>query len=34
MVLYGGRNVGARRTAETTIDEIVRLIVGAGERAS
>jgi len=34
MVLYGGRNVGLRRTAETTIDEIVRLIVGAGERAS
>jgi ABC-type sugar transport system ATPase subunit len=31
MVLYGGRNVGVRRVAETTMDEIVRLIVGAGE---
>jgi len=34
MVLYGGTNVGMRRVAETTMDEIVRLIVGAGERAS
>lgn len=34
MVLYGGRNVGVRRVAETTMDEVVRLIVGAGERAS
>jgi len=34
MVLYGGRRVGVRRVAETTVDEVVRLIVGAGERAS
>jgi simple sugar transport system ATP-binding protein len=31
MVLYGGRSVGVRRVAETTMDEVVRLIVGAGE---
>ena len=34
MVLYGGRRVGVRGVAETTVDEVVRLIVGAGERAS
>ena len=34
MVLYGGRNVGVRHVAETTVDEIVRLIVGGGERAT
>jgi simple sugar transport system ATP-binding protein len=35
MVLYGGQVMGARRIGETTMDEVVRLIVGAGgERAS
>ncbi|HEU5323430.1 MAG TPA: ATP-binding cassette domain-containing protein, partial [Methylomirabilota bacterium] len=34
MVLYGGRGMGARRVADTTIDEVVRLIVGAEGRAS
>lgn len=34
MVLYGGWRVGVRRIAETTMDEVVRLIVGANGRAS
>ncbi len=34
MVLYGGRSMGVRRVTETSMDEVVRLIVGAGERAS
>ncbi len=29
MVLYGGRAAGVRRVAETTMDEVVRQIVGA-----
>jgi ABC-type sugar transport system ATPase subunit len=29
MVLYGGRGAGVRRVADTTMDEVVRLIVGA-----
>lgn len=29
MVLYGGREAGVRRLADTTMDEVVRLIVGA-----
>ena len=29
MVLYGGRAAGVRHVAETTMDEVVRLIVGA-----
>lgn len=29
MVLYGGRGAGARHVAQTTMDEVVRLIVGA-----
>jgi hypothetical protein len=28
-VLYGGRGAGVRRVADTTMDEVVRLIVGA-----
>lgn len=34
MVLYGGWRMGVRRIAETTMDEVVRLIVGANGRAS
>ena len=34
MVLYGGRPVGVRRVAATTMDEVVRLIVGADGQAS
>ncbi len=29
MVLFGGRGAGVRRVADTTMDEVVRLIVGA-----
>ncbi|HET7874686.1 MAG TPA: ATP-binding cassette domain-containing protein [Methylomirabilota bacterium] len=31
MVLFGGRCVGVREVPETTMDEVVRLIVGVGE---
>jgi simple sugar transport system ATP-binding protein len=34
MVLYGGYGMGVRRVAETSMDEVVRLIVGANERVS
>ena len=34
MVLYGGRTVGVRHAADATMDEIVRLIVGANGRTS
>jgi ABC-type sugar transport system ATPase subunit len=34
MVLYGGQVMGSRRVAETTIDDVVRLIVGGSGRAS
>ncbi|MBI4593645.1 MAG: sugar ABC transporter ATP-binding protein [Candidatus Rokubacteria bacterium] len=34
MVLYGGRSAGARRVAETTMDEVVRRIVGADGTAA
>lgn len=34
MVLYGGRLMGVRRVADTTVDEVVRLLVGGSERAS
>ena len=34
MVLLGGRSVGVRRVAETTMDEVVRLIVGANGSAA
>jgi ribose transport system ATP-binding protein len=34
MVLHGGRSAGVRPVADTTMDEVVRLIMGAGERVS
>ena len=34
MVLYGGQVMGERRIADTTMDEVVRLIVGAEGRTS
>ena len=34
MVLYGGRGAGVRRVSDTTMDEVVRLIVGADEGAA
>ncbi len=34
MVLYGGRGAGVRRVSDTTMDEVVRLIVGANGGAA
>jgi ABC-type sugar transport system ATPase subunit len=34
MVLFGGRGAGVRRVADTTMDEVVRLIVGANGGSS
>ena len=34
MVLYGGRGAGVRRVSDTTMDEVVWLIVGADEGAA